>query len=77
MSQKFGKYRLHDALNEGGMTEIWLATDEHEQVVALRRLRPRPKSSASKLFMCSPKTCAAWPNAAMASAQRFGVFFLE
>jgi len=50
MSQKFGKYRLHDALNEGGMTEIWLATNEHEQVVALRRLRPRPKSSASKLF---------------------------
>ena len=50
MSQKFGKYRMRDALNEGGMTEIWLATNEHEQVVALRRLRPRPKSSASKLF---------------------------
>ena len=50
MSQKFGKYRLHDSLNEGGMTEIWLATDKNEKVVAVRRLRNRVGSNASKLF---------------------------
>ena len=52
MSQKFGKYRLHDCVNQGGITEIWLATDEHENVVAVRRLRRRvlKQSSAPKLF---------------------------
>jgi len=32
------------------MTEIWLATDEKEKVVAVRRLRNRVGSNASKLF---------------------------
>ena len=52
MAQKFGKYRLHDCVNQGGITEIWLATDEHENDVAVRRLRRRvlKQSNAPKLF---------------------------
>ena len=52
MAQKFGKYRLHDCVNQGGITEIWLATDEYENVVAVRRLRRRglKQSNAPKLF---------------------------
>jgi serine/threonine-protein kinase len=52
MARKFGKYRLHDCVNQGGITEIWLATDEYENVVAVRRLRRRvlKQSNAPKLF---------------------------
>ncbi len=52
MAQKFGNYRLHDCVNQGGLTEIWLATDEFENVVAVRRLRRRvlKQSSGPKLF---------------------------
>ncbi len=52
MAQKFGNFRLHDCVNQGGLTEIWLATDEFENVVAVRRLRRRvlKQSSAQVWF---------------------------
>jgi len=51
MSQRFGNYVLHETLNEGGMTQIWLATDPNDQVMALRRLHSAGRSSnAPKLF---------------------------
>ena len=51
MSKKFGKYVLHETLNEGGMTQIWLATDPYDQVVALRRMHAvTGGSGAPKLF---------------------------
>ena len=34
----FGPYYLHELINSGGMAEIWLATDQHKQQYALRRL---------------------------------------
>ena len=51
MSRRFGNYVLHETLNEGGMTQIWLATDPNDQVVALRRLHTaNGSSSAPRLF---------------------------
>ena len=51
MSKRFGNYLLHETLNEGGMSQIWLATDPNDQVVALRRLHSATGgSSAPKLF---------------------------
>ncbi len=51
MSKKFGKYILHETLNEGGMTQIWLATDPNDKVVALRRMHAvTDGSGAPKLF---------------------------
>ena len=52
MAQKYDKYRLHECVAQGGITEIWLATDEFENVVAIRRIRQSglSSSSAPKLF---------------------------
>ena len=51
MSRRFGNYVLHETLNEGGMTQIWLATDPNDQGVVLRRLHAaNGSSSAPKLF---------------------------
>ena len=57
MAQKFGKYRLHECAAQGGITEIWLATDEFENVVAVRRLRQSGlrSTSAPKLFKAGLK----------------------
>ena len=41
---------------QGGITEIWLATDEFENVVAVRLLKPADRrSSAPKLFKAGLK----------------------
>ncbi|MBR89983.1 MAG: hypothetical protein CMO66_01740 [Verrucomicrobiales bacterium] len=50
VSQRFGNYILHETLNEGGISQIWLATDPRDQVVALRRLNARGSANAPKLF---------------------------
>ena len=52
MAQKFDQFRLHECVAQGGITEIWLATDEFENVVAIRRVRRTglSSSSAPKLF---------------------------
>jgi eukaryotic-like serine/threonine-protein kinase len=36
--QQFGPYTLHELINRGGMSEIWLATNPDNQSVAIRRL---------------------------------------
>jgi eukaryotic-like serine/threonine-protein kinase len=36
--QQFGPYTLHELINQGGMSEIWLATNPENQSVAIRRL---------------------------------------
>ena len=41
MAKRFGKYLLHECVAQGGITEIWMATDEFENVVAVRKLRGR------------------------------------
>ena len=56
MAKRFGKYILHECVAEGGIAEIWLATDEFENVVAVRRLRGRGLSSSGpKLFKAGLK----------------------
>jgi len=40
---QFGKYHLRELINNGGMAELWLATDERSKSVALRRLHPHLK----------------------------------
>jgi len=36
--EQFGPYTLHELINQGGMSEIWLATNPDNQSVAIRRL---------------------------------------
>lgn len=36
--EQFGPYTLHELINTGGMSEIWLATNPDNQSVAIRRL---------------------------------------
>ncbi len=43
---QFGPYFLHEAINRGGMAEIWVATDSENQTVALRRLLPELHSDS-------------------------------
>lgn len=63
MSQRFGNYLLHETLNEGGMSQIWLATDPNGQVVALRRLHSATGgSSAPKLFKNGLKVMRKLPH---------------
>ncbi len=37
--QNLGRYTLHESINEGGMSEIWLATDETGQPYAVRLMK--------------------------------------
>ena len=46
--ERFYDYVLHIRLNEGGMAEVFLATDAHDRTVAVRRLRPEFKFRLSK-----------------------------
>ena len=57
MAKRFGKYWLHECVAQGGITEIWLATDEFDNVVAVRALKRAllRKSSAPKLFRAGLK----------------------
>ena len=57
MAKRFGKYLLHECVAQGGITEIWLATDEFENVVAVRAMKRAvlKKSSAPKLFKAGLK----------------------
>ena len=57
MATRFGEYLLHECVAQGGITEIWMATDEFENVVAVRRLRRTclKHSSAPKLFKAGLK----------------------
>ena len=56
MAKRFGNYLLHECVAQGGITEIWMATDEFENVVAIRKLRNRGLStSGSKLFKAGLK----------------------
>lgn len=38
--EKFGPYELHELINTGGMSEVWLATDSSQKHFALRRMLP-------------------------------------
>jgi len=54
--KRFGKYLLHECVAQGGITEIWMAADEFENVVAVRKLRGRGLSaSGPKLFKAGLK----------------------
>ena len=57
MAKRFGNYLLHECVAQGGITEIWMATDEFENVVAVRKLRGSglASSSAPKLFKAGLK----------------------
>jgi len=41
--EKFGRFHLRELLNTGGMSEIWLVTDERGKPYALRKLKPELK----------------------------------
>ncbi len=41
--EKFGRFQLRELLNTGGMSEIWLVTDERGKPYALRKLKPELK----------------------------------
>jgi serine/threonine protein kinase len=56
MAKRFGKYWLHECVAQGGITEIWLATDQFDNVMAVRLLKPASRgSSAPKLFKAGLK----------------------
>lgn len=57
MAKRFGNYLLHECIAQGGITEIWLATDEFENVVVVRKLRSSglTSSNAPKLFKAGLK----------------------
>ena len=56
MAKRFGKYLLHECVAQGGITEIWLSTDQFDNVVAVRLLKPASRgSSAPKLFKAGLK----------------------
>ena len=56
MAKRFGNYLLHECVAQGGITEIWMATDEFENVVAIRKLRESGLSvSGPKLFKAGLK----------------------
>ncbi len=38
--EQFGPYELHELINTGGMSEVWLATDSTQKHYALRRMLP-------------------------------------
>src|SRR3954471_17702033 len=39
--EQFGPYVLHELINTGGMADLYLATDENKQPVAIRRLHKK------------------------------------
>jgi len=41
--EKFGRFHLRELINTGGMSEIWLVTDERGKPYALRKLKPELK----------------------------------
>ncbi len=49
---QFGPYYLQELINSGGMADIWLATNEQRETLAVRRLNPalRGDSVARKRF---------------------------
>ena len=39
--EQFGPYELHELINSGGMADLFLATDEQKQTLAIRRLQQK------------------------------------
>lgn len=39
LPEQFGPYELHELINSGGMADLYLATDEQKQTLAIRRLQ--------------------------------------
>src|SRR5438105_2945220 len=48
LQEHFEKYVLHEHLNEGGMAEVFLATDPDGNQVTIRRLLPKYKFNLLK-----------------------------
>jgi eukaryotic-like serine/threonine-protein kinase len=42
-SNTFGPFRLHELINSGGMADLWLATNQKEETVALRLMHEKLK----------------------------------
>lgn len=38
LPEQFGPYKLHELINSGGMSDLFLATDQNNQTVAIRRM---------------------------------------
>lgn len=41
LPEQFGPYELHELINSGGMADLFLATDEQKQSLAIRRLQDK------------------------------------
>ena len=48
---RFGPYRLHELVNEGGMAQLWLASNTREETFALRIALPSLSSINRKRFI--------------------------
>lgn len=48
---RFGPYRLHELVNEGGMAQLWLASNTREETFALRIALPSLSSMNRKRFI--------------------------
>jgi eukaryotic-like serine/threonine-protein kinase len=40
-TEKFGRFELHELVNTGGMADLYLASDENRQTLAIRRLHKK------------------------------------
>jgi serine/threonine-protein kinase len=60
----FGRFTLHELINSGGMADIWLATDESNQSVAVRCLfgGKRADSTSRKRFVRGCKVLSGIDN---------------
>ncbi len=48
---RFGPYRLHELVNEGGMAQLWLASNTREETFALRIALPSLSSINRKRYI--------------------------
>ena len=63
-SAMFGSFRLHELINSGGMADLWLATNQKEEPLALRLMHARLRFdfSARKRFVRGCETLAQIQN---------------
>ena len=57
----FGPYRLHELINEGGMAQLWLASNQQEETFALRIAHPTLNTLNRKRFIQGCEMLATLP----------------